>query len=159
MDTVVVYTDIGNDGDPARLLDRYVIQPDRRATMCRDPGCIGADDTDETSNWPRGLESRCRHLLGTMMTSADSGPAVGGTPGATALTFTGSVHGIPGTFSCNCMGLASSLRVSRALFGRQGACYAQQQYPAGDVEGEAAGVWMFVPDEGAPTVHGRPDAT
>ena len=127
MDTVVVYTDIGNDGTQT-LLDRYVsnLPTSTRARSWS----IGGDDQVPWSEVSRPDE----------MTSA-SGPS-----GDPTTMFTGSVHGIPGTFSCNADGAAL--------------CVSPERYSDGKVNAattDLATSWMFVPEEGAATYTDDPN--
>ena len=138
MDTAAVYTNIGDDG-MASLLDRYTSTlPTAAASRSYlVGGTVGATSevTDEAANattipWDEVMRP-------DDMTTA-SGPSTD-----PITMFKGSVHGIPGTFSCNAVD--------------SGLCTAPQRYSDGTVNGATTGLptsravaWSFVPDEGVP---------
>ena len=120
-DTAVVYSDI-RDADPALLLDRYASNlPTPTAARS---WAIGAVDNElDQIEWKD-------------VTRPDTMSVVSGPVTAAVVTFTGSAHNIPGTFSCD-SGVAT--------------CVAPVRYSDGEVDTTATGDWTFVPDEGVST--------
>ena len=122
-DTAVVYSDIGNDGTVS-LLDRYTSNLPGTGNVPPRSWSIDGEDNVPWSAVRRPDE----------MTTA------GGTSVNPIAMFMGTVHGIPGTFSCDA--------ALAAL------CTAPQTYTDGKVNAEEPAPsdgWMFTPDEGATT--------
>ena len=137
-DTVVVYSDIGNDGT-ATLLDRY--ESTRPTTT--DPRMWTMTVLDAAGDPPTGAED---NIPWSEAERPDTETSYTGTDDV-MLTFKGTVHDIPGTFSC------------AGVAGAGGQCRAPDRYTDGSVEttvaatveaatGGAFGTWTFVPDEG-----------
>ena len=131
--TAVVYSDIGNDGTKS-LFDRY------------------------SSNLPTDDSPRSYPVGGSEVTTGaaanpipwnevmrpDEMTTVGGSSSSPITMFRGTVHDIPGTFSCD--------TADTSL------CTAPERYSDGSVNGTTGGLpttranaWTFVPDEGVPT--------
>ena len=145
MDTVVVYSDIGNDGS-ATLLDRYTSTlPTTTMPRIWTVTPLGTDGDPLTDG----------HIPWSQVERPDSETAFAGTGATAMLTFQGTVHGISGTFSCLTGGTDTA------------ACKAPARYSDGTVntaasEGDTddgastaatagartAGAWTFVPDAG-----------
>ena len=126
MDTVVVYTDIGNDGT-ATLFDRY--ESTRPSSTMPRTWAVGTEDT-----------ATMKYIQWLLVRRPDVKTEVGGTPTTPTLTFMGTVHGIPGTFSC-----AAGLDTCEA----PGRFADDKVVLAGD--DVAAGAWTFIPDADAST--------
>ena len=129
-DTAVVYSDIGNDGTQS-LLDRY--ESTRPTGGAPRMWTVGTTDTDAM-----------KYIQWSSVMRPDDSSSFSGAPGATMLTFMGTVHNIPGTFSCSAAAIDT--------------CRAPARYSDGSVETDstntaafAAGTWTFVPDEGVAT--------
>ena len=131
-DTVVLYSDIGNDGTQS-LLDRYASSlpmPNSSRSWA-----IDNDDTNDVDNMDMDISW-------TVVTRPDDMSMVGGTIAMPMVTFMGSVHNISGTFSC---------------IGSPTACVAPVRFSddavadATATTGSATGDWMFAPDEGVDT--------
>ena len=129
-DTAVVYSDIGNDGTQS-LLDRY--ESTRPTGGAPRMWTVGTTDTDAM-----------KYIQWSSVMRPDDSSSFSGAPGATMLTFMGTVHNIPGTFSCSATAIDT--------------CRAPARYSDGSVETDstntaafAAGTWAFVPDEGVAT--------
>ena len=138
-DTVVVYSDIGNDGTET-LLDRY------------------------TSTLPTSTEPRKWRV--TTLNNAGDPIAIGGVPdpitwksverpdtktsyagtATVMLAFKGTVHDIPGTFSCSSGTNASGCRAPDRFSTGKVATSAAESADA--ATGGAFGDWNFVPDDG-----------
>ena len=144
-DTVVVYSDIGNDGT-ATLLDRYTstlpTDDEPRMWTITALDAVGGDPTTD------GL------IPWSEVERPDSETAFAGTGDTAMLTFKGTVHDIPGTFSCTTGGAA----------GTGNACKTPARYSDGSVavvattdntgdgpsfgDENGLGAWTFVPDDG-----------
>ena len=135
-DTLVLYSDIGNDGSES-LLDRYMSSLPRPSAPRS--WAIDDDDTDDNDNTADVINVD-NDISWTVVTRPDDTSAVSGTSTAAMVTFMGSVHNIPGTFSCP---------------GNTTVCVAPVRYSDGKVAtGEGAAVmgeWNFIPDEGVAT--------
>ena len=127
-DTAVVYTDIGNDGTQS-LLDRY--ESTRPTGGAPRMWAIGTTDTDAM-----------KYIQWSSVMRPDESSSFSGAPGATMLTFMGTVHNIPGTFSCP----ATAIDTCRAP-----ARYSDGSVEATDTTTGPVGTWAFVPDEGVAT--------
>ena len=127
-DTAVVYSDIGNDGTVS-LLDRYTSNlPTDTSARSWDIG-VAADTPSTADNVPWSEVRR-----------PDEMNTAGGAIDDPIAMFTGTVHGIPGTFSCDALEAAI--------------CGAPLTYSDGKVNADAvdvAHIWKFTPDEGANT--------
>ena len=127
-DTLVVYSDIGNDGTKT-LLDRYTSALPT-ATAPRTWTIQAPDGTvADLISW-----SAVRRM------NDDS--TFSGAPGEAMLTFMGTVHNIPGTFSC----MAAAIDT----------CSAPARFSDNTVDGTTGdngpdGVWTFVPNPDADT--------
>ena len=119
-DTLVVYSDIGDDGT-ATLFDSYTYT--RPAPAQGYPGryAVNTDGTDDTINWDD-------------VTRPDSDVMLAGTVVNPQVTFMGSVDNIPGTFLCAAATCVAPERYSDGTVN-------------GSTTG--IGDWFFVPDEGA----------
>ena len=137
VDTVVVYSNIGDDGMES-LLDRYestrptTTEP-RKWTLT----VLAALDGDPP-------DANVNQIPWSEVERPDSETAFAGTGDAPMLTFKGTVHDIPGTFSCphttadpcSAPGRYSDGKVNPLAFD-------------GTTNADGAdGTWMFVPDEG-----------
>ena len=123
-DTAVVYSDIGNDGTVS-LLDRYT---------------SNLPTATSPRSWNIGVDG---NVPWSEVRRPDEMTTAGGASDNPIAMFTGTVHGIPGTFSCDVGGAGDA-----AL------CGAPVTYSDGKVNaaGVVAGhIWMFTPDEGANT--------
>ena len=125
MDTVVVYTDIGNDGT-ATLFDRY--ESTRPSSTMPRTWAVATEDTPTM-----------KYIQWLLVRRPDVKTAVGGIPTTPTLTFMGTVHGIPGTFSCEGLGTCEA----------PGRFADDKVVLAGD--DAAAGAWTFIPDADAST--------
>ena len=128
-DTLVLYSDIGNDGAES-LLDRYTSSLPTPAA----PRAYLVEAADDATT---GVTA----ISWSEVTRPDEMTTVGGTSADPITMFAGTVHGIPGTFSCNATGVAL--------------CTAPERYSGGAVNdstdglpAERATAWSFVPDEG-----------
>ena len=137
-DTAVVYSDIGNDGTVS-LLDRYASELPTTTLPRR--WVIDNDDTDDGGT--SGSADDMDISWSSVMRPDDATLVMGGTAELPTLTFQGTVHGIPGTFTCtNITGTV---------------CAAPVRYSDGTVHTGAAagtntpavGTWDFRPDAGA----------
>ena len=141
MDTVVVYSDIGNDGTKT-LFDRYASNLPT-VTSARSYPIAGR--TNVAGVLINEVEDAAANSIRwDAVTRPDDMTAVGGTSTDPITMFMGSVHSIPGTFSCNAAAA--------------GLCTAPERYSGGAVDGGTANLptarataWTFVPDEGVPT--------
>ena len=121
-DTATVYTDIGNDGTQT-LLDRYESNRPNPPTSPDRTWDIGLNDNTEGEvPWS------------AVMRPDDEATVSGGTATNPVLTFMGTVHNIPGTFSCT-----------------GSTCVPPDRFSDGSVANAATGDWTFVPDEGVAT--------
>ena len=144
-DTVVVYSDIGNDGS-ATLLDRYTSTLPT-LTMPRMWTVTVLDEDDDPVN--EGL------IPWSEVERPDTDTAFAGAGDDAMLTFQGSVHGIPGTFSCT-TGATAPVSVCRAPARYSDgtvntmAFVDTENNPDGASVGDAddMGAWTFVPDAG-----------
>ena len=140
MDTVVVYSNIGDDGMES-LLDRY-------------------ESTRPTTTKPRNWEVAILRLFddGTLQLDSDEAGKIPWSeverPDTTTsftgtdvamLTFKGTVHDIPGTFSCT---RASSCRAPDRYSDGKVEVTAESDLAVDSPSGGALGTWTFVPDEG-----------
>ena len=134
-DTLVLYSDIGNDGSES-LLDRYMSSLPRPSAPRS--WAIDNNDTDDNNDTTDVINTD-NDISWTVVTRPDDTSAVSGTSTAAMVTFMGSVHNIPGTFSCP---------------GNTTACVAPVRYSDGKVAtgaGTVTGDWNFIPDEGVAT--------
>ena len=131
-DTLVLYSDIGNDGAES-LLDRYTSSlPTPAAPRAY---LVGGDEVTEDAT--TGVTA----ISWSEVTRPDEMTTVGGASTDPITMFPGTVHGIPGTFSCNATGVTL--------------CTAPERYSGGTVNDVTTGLptgranaWSFVPDEG-----------
>ena len=134
-DTAVVYSDIGNDGTKS-LLDRYTSNlPTPTSARSWDIGVDAMDDST-ADNVPWSAVRR-----------PDETTTAGGARDNPLAMFTGTVHSIPGTFSCDAAADATL-------------CVAPEAFTDGMVNAEPVGdehTWKFTPDEGATTYTNDPD--
>ena len=147
-DTVVVYSDIGNDGMTS-LLDRYT-STNPTPTM---PRIWTVTDIDPTTENPTNIGL----IPWSVVERPDSATAFAGTGADVFLTFQGTVHGIPGTFSCldggtgvnDCRAPArysdGSVAVTAYVGDTDQADGASESATPGE---RTAGGWTFVPDDG-----------
>ena len=125
-DTAVVYSDIGNDGETS-LLDRY---SSNLPTTTSPRSWLVGDATGDTASMP---------IPWTEVRRPDDMTTVGGSSGDPITMFKGSVHGVPGTFSCNAA--------------EAGLCTAPDRYSDDTVltpttaPASRTVAWVFVPDE------------
>ena len=129
-DAAVVYSDIGNDGTQT-LLDRYDSNLPNPAT-----GTPRAWPVTGDGNIPWTAVER----------PDDETMVSGGTVTAPTLTFMGTVHNVPGTFSCTGSTCAAPARYSD-----------DSVETAASGDNAAVGSWTFVPDEGALTYTDDPN--
>ena len=123
-DTLVVYSDIGNDGVKS-LFDEYTYERPTETLPGRYEVKIAADAETETANMISIEDVR----------RPDDDTALAGTPAEPRVTFEGSVRGIDGTFTCT-----GSITV----------CVAPVRFSDNTVAtGVLMGGWFFIPDEGA----------
>ena len=132
--TAVVYSDIGNDGTVS-LLDRYVSNlPTATSPRSWD---IDEDDTNDDEDTTTTVNDD-KDISWSDVRRPDEMTTAGGSSDDPITMFTGTVHGIPGTFSCDA--------ADDAL------CTAPETFTDGKVNGgtdELSDGWMFTPDEGA----------
>ena len=134
--TAVVYSDIELD-ETASLLDRYVSNlPTATSPRSWD---IDEDDTDDDDEAATTVNDD-KDISWSDVRRPDEMTTAGGTSANPITMFTGRVHGIPGTFSCDAPAAAL--------------CVAPETYTDGKVNGGTTGLadtenWMFTPDEGA----------
>ena len=143
-DTAVVYSDIGNDGTKT-LLDRY--DSARPTATAPRTWTIGPPLTAAGANV---LEANAGLIQWSSVTRPDAETMVsGGTAAAPKLTFMGSVHNIPGTFSCTGTACVAPSRFSDGTV--QNAAGDTANPPASAVADSDSSDWTFVPAEGVPT--------
>ena len=141
MDTVVVYSNIGDDG-MASLLDRYVsMRPTTTKPRTWTITVLGdADSTPATPNVP--LDTTL--IPWSEVERPDTKTSFAGTGTDVMLTFKGTVHDIPGTFSCP----SPTSTTCRAPARYSGGKVNTLVYHSSDNVDGAESVWTFVPDEG-----------
>ena len=143
-DIAVVYSDIEND-ETNTLLDRYVSNlpagtPPRRSWDIDENDTDDDDDDDPTVNTDNDISW-------TAVRRPDEMTMAGGTSANPITMFEGTVHGIPGTFSCDADGVAL--------------CASPETYSDGKVNELTANLadvtWKFTPDDGANTYTDDPN--
>ena len=152
MDTVVVYSNIGDDGMES-LLDRYAsIRPTTTASRMWTITSLADADTNGIADVPN-MRVDDTLIPWSEVERPDSETAFAGTGATAMLTFQGTVHNIPGTFSCTTGGSSTCRDPARFSDGTVNTVVYDGTNnltgaSAASSATDARGSWTFVPDEG-----------